>query len=360
MVQKKLIFDFTIPSLYNAGIRAWSLDLLKLLKKSNLFQIIIVTPCFHEELELIGSQIIVPYSKYKIPVFHRFLYYGFSFKKALIPLKGIPILSPYFQLPKSILSSHYSIITIHDTLYYDLAHFYNRPDLFILKTITNFYHELNIKLAKNILTVSQFSQHRLSELFGVNCLEIVYNVPELKVIDNCNSGSYFVYFGGWEVRKRANIAMSIASLILENRHDVKFVVSGVSSFNFIKKYFSPNLMSRIIFEDRFSIKDLQYYYSNSFLSLYTSSFEGFGIPIFESQLYGVPVLICDDLIISQEIPVKGVIRFNIENFNKTSILEVLNNLIFYNYIEIQNEALVLSLKLRFHNSRIPKILYDVI
>jgi glycosyltransferase involved in cell wall biosynthesis len=360
MVQKELIFDFTIPGLYNAGIRSWSLDLLLELKKSNLFQITILTPYSLSDLNQYGTVIVVPYFKYRVPILHRFLYYKFRFEPALKSFLGIPLLSPYFQLPKNILDTHSSIITIHDTLYYDLKKTYARPDFFILKTLTNFYHQMNLCKAKNILTVSEFTRGRLNELFGVKCLDIFYNVPDKMVRASNSRYLYFVYFGGWERRKRAKIAMIIANLILVRLKDVKFIVSGVSDIKLIKKYFNPDVLNRIVYKDRFSKMDMNYFLSNSFLSIYTSSFEGFGIPLLESQLYGVPVLIGDDLKLSPEIPLSGLIPINLNRFTKSSIEEIIFSLSAYSDYHICDNAEKTISKLKLHNMKFPKKLYDAI
>jgi glycosyltransferase involved in cell wall biosynthesis len=360
MVQKKIIFDYTIPGLYNAGIRYWSEDLLKVLKESKLFDIIIITPYPNEELKKYGNVVLVPYFSYRIPLLHRFAYYNLKFSRAMKVFTGTPIFSPYFQLPRKILKKHDCIITIHDTLYYDLSNFYKRFDLLLLKNITNYYHSFNVKWSKEIITVSQFSRDRLSRLFGINCLEIVYNVPVIPKKDDVDNQSYFVYFGGWETRKRAELAMKLANIILNKDENIYFVVSGVSSVNQIKSYFTNDVLSRIIFKDRFSKEKMSYYWGKSRFSIYTSAFEGFGIPILESQLYGLPVIVFSDLVISPEIPLNGVLKIDIDSNFSLAIDKIILEMIDIDSNSISNAARQVVQKLEIHNLKIPQLLYDIL
>ena len=358
MVQKELIFDYTIPGLYNAGIRSWSNDLLDALSSSGLFNITIVAPYEFDHLKKYGEIIVIPYYDIKIPLFHRFFYYEFRLSKVLLGFNSKIIFSPYFQLPKKILKKSTCVITIHDTLYFDLAHKYKRIDLILLLKLTNYYHNFNIKHSKHIVSVSQFTKNRLLNLFDIKILEVFYNVPKFQVKSE-NGKVFFCYFGGWEHRKRPETAMIIGNMILRRNKNCKFVVSGIT-FDLIKSYFDPDVLNRIICEDRFSKSDMYFYLSNSFISLYTSSFEGFGIPLLESQLYGVPVLIGDDLIVTDELPLEGLITMNLSKLEDEGISVILNNIDSIDPIIIANNAKDKLSLLIEKNKLFPKILYDAI
>lgn len=315
MVLKRVIFDFTIPALYNAGIRSWSYDWLKSVSDTGLYDINIITPIPFSELQRFGNVIVVPYTKIRVPLIHRFWYYHFKFRPQVKQMKSGTLISPYFQLPKSILKTRKCIVCIHDTLYYDLSGYYNRLDLYILKLITNYFHTINLKYSHGILTVSSFSRRRIKELFNKECLGIFYNVPQIMDLNkdsilHLSEKKYFVYFGGWERRKRAHEAMRIAQYILHADSELIFVVSGVSSFDTISQFFDKDSKKRVLFENRFSKSQMLEFYRKSKFSLYTSAFEGFGIPLIESQLFGLPVVIFDDLELTHEIPKVGIITIN--------------------------------------------------
>jgi glycosyltransferase involved in cell wall biosynthesis len=360
MVRKKIIFDFTIPGIYNAGIRSWSFDLLNKLRESGLFDIEIVTPVYFKSLDNFGKVVIIPYQKIKFPLIHRFWYYETRLKKYMEKAGDATVLSPYFQLPPRILKNCDCVVTVHDTLYFDLKHFYKRPDLYLLIKITNYYHNLNIKYAKQVITVSSYSRDRLKYLFNLECLDIFYNTPQLPSNNIVQNREYIVYFGGWEKRKRADLAMKIAYYILKNNANITFVVSGVKNFKEISSYFTKELHDRIIYCDRFSKESVNEYLSKSILSIYTSAFEGFGIPIIESQLFGVPVLIGSDLEITREIPLYGIIKINLDEINDFLIKSIMKKLEYYDKVRITKSANDALNKMKEHNNLFSQILYNAI
>lgn len=361
MVSKRIIFDFTIPALYDAGIRSWSYDWLDLLSGTGFFEITIVTPIYFSELDRYGYVEVVPYNRIRVPLIHRFWYYHFRFRPYVKQMKSGTLVSPYFQLPKGILTTRKCIVCVHDTLYYDLAHYYRRFDLYILKLITNYFHKINLQYAHGVLTVSSYSFNRLKALFNLECIGIFYNVPKVSNKSKyseieVSEGKYFVYFGGWERRKRVQAAMKLAQFILEEDLSLKFVLSGVKDFAEISHFFDKDTSKRILCKLRFSKDEMLEFYGKSKFSLYTSAFEGFGIPLIESQLFGRPVVVMPDLELSEEIPRMGILT--VHSVSKESAAEILTSLANFNSREISDTARNVVKQLEEHNKEVMSSLYE--
>jgi glycosyltransferase involved in cell wall biosynthesis len=102
---------------------------------------------------------------------------------------------------------------------------------------------------------------------------------------------YFLMVGRIEQRKNHEVALHALSRM--KKSDVNLVIVGgkTSYTSKIRQTVRDlNLSDQVHFRHELNLSDLQNYYQNAIGLLYPSHTEGFGIPILEAFLCGVPVI----------------------------------------------------------------------
>ena len=152
---------------------------------------------------------------------------------------------------------------------------------------------------------------------------------------------YLLYVGAIEPRKNLTLAIEVFHQLITNHSSLstlKFVIAGRAGwknedvFRSIKQL---GLEDRVIFTGFVEDEDLPYLYRGARLTVYLSSYEGFGLPPIESLACGTPVIAGDNSSMRETIDKK----FLVDVTDKNKILEkmkyLLSNKIKINANEIQ-------------------------
>ena len=194
-----------------------------------------------------------------------------------------------------------SLVTVHDLIFIRYPEFYNPVDIKIYKrklihaclvsdhivaistqTKSDLIEYLKIPFEK-ISVIHQGCNPNFRKEFSTEYRREVstkYNLPE----------RYLLYVGTIEERK--NLLGLIKALHIKNI-DIPLVVIGKKADLYYKKvlsYITDNKVTGIIFPERIMNNELPVIYQNAECFIYPSFFEGFGLPLVEALVSGVPVI----------------------------------------------------------------------
>jgi mannosyltransferase len=180
----------------------------------------------------------------------------------------------------------------HVITIYDLIHeiFGASPNLYNRSLRENFYKECD-----GLLFISNSTKHDFNKFYpefnsypiSVTHLASKYtqsNIPKYKV-----RKPNFVYVGSREGYKNFNLALEIFSLILAELPHAKLIVCG-SPPDENEQNKTQNIKNSLRWISCPSDEELKDVFLNSFALLYTTSYEGFGLPLLEAMSNGcIPV-----------------------------------------------------------------------
>lgn len=333
----KILIDLTSLADNFSGIERYALNISKeLIKHDNLSKYILVFKNhIHKEFDefrnnknvefkvvkgknkLIFNQIILPYHLYSIKA-DKYLFLAFP--------------SPILFRKKEIIN------TIHDLTAWDY------PDT--MKNSSRLYFKASIlnavKISKNIITVSQFSKDRITEMFNKNQVDIVYNgISNVFLNYNYNEENLSIISEKYKLPKdyimclctiepRKNIELLIeaySELRSENKIQSKLVLVGRNGWkvdNLLKKVnekYSDDVIVTGFIEDI----ELPQIYIKSKAFIFPSLYEGFGIPVIEAMYMGVPIICSNTSSLPEIIGGCGTLfKNNDKNDLKEKIIYVLN------------------------------------
>ncbi len=172
------------------------------------------------------------------------------------------------------------------------------------KGVLNYYKK-NMPLfahkASKIVTVSEFSRNDICQKYDINLqkVKVVYNGGnesfsplsmeerlEFKKAKN-NSRPYFIYVGS--LHKRKNIERMLKAFKSFNTNkEMDFIIVGEKMWQ--NQLNLKGLLENVIFLGRKSGDELSKWVASSNAMVYVSYFEGFGLPVLEGMMAGVPVV----------------------------------------------------------------------
>lgn len=282
------------------GVYVWKL-LPELIKQGKHHQFIIFANNDNKDLIPKGENVTIHVSpvsnKFRfLRIIHEQLYLPFQFirnKLNIIHFLGINI---------SLLLSSRSIITIHDLMwkyYYDMG---NRSPKFIYYRLIS---PFSIKKGKGIITVSRFIAKEIGSTYmrTINVYPIHEGPGDCvkpSIIDITSYAQKYNYKYIYTVttsmpHKNLKVLLeAFLKLKRNNSFDGKLVITGQLKGNFHKrtlKFISDNHLEKdIILTGFIYSKEKTYCYQNALLFVFTSFYEGFGLPLLEAMNLGVPIL----------------------------------------------------------------------
>lgn len=201
-----------------------------------------------------------------------------------------------------------TIVTVHDILFEDYPRFFP----FSYRLSRHFLFKESAKRADMLLTVSDYSRRRISEVYQIPEKDIYIthngvNTDFLKInSDNCADyisdtfgiSNYILYVSRFEPRKKQVTLLNAYKELRLNEKGIELVLIGIKSIpdpQFDKAYDECNdeLKSHIHILDNIPYTELLKWYGGARLFVYPSEAEGFGIPPLEAGACSVPV-ICND------------------------------------------------------------------
>lgn len=213
----------------------------------------------------------------------RFMY---GKKELLVSLKG---LGPIFK--------NNQICAIHDMSYLANPSWFSKGYYLYYRFMT----PIMARHAKRLLTVSHFSKGEIASKLSVpsDKISVVYNAPSetfrcpANDLENADSTEkYFLTVSSLDPRKNLSLVFS-AYLKSEQKYPLYVIGDKHSVFGEVE--LPEN--SQIRFLGRVSDEELRRYYAHCTLFVYSSLYEGFGMPPMEAIACG-----CDNVVLS-DIPV---------------------------------------------------------
>ncbi len=194
-----------------------------------------------------------------------------------------------------------SVVTMHDLIFMRYPEFYRATD----RLLYQWKFRYAAKQATRIIAISEQTRNDLIEFLGVDeekiqviyqsCFPTFYQKREASELEGVSikyglPKEFSLTVGNVEARKNLkNILLGMAW----GKIDLPLVVVGKPAAAYpevqgiIQKY---ALESRVHFVPNLDFPDLPAFYQLALFSIYPSFFEGFGLPVLESQASGCPVI----------------------------------------------------------------------
>ena len=202
------------------------------------------------------------------------------------------------------------ILTLHDIIYLEKWNFTEGTSYQITG---NLYRRWNVpkvvKLAKHIITVSDFEKNRISEYFNLNTSQIstAYNgvgnhfkrIDDAEILKSIRDkynlpSSYFFFLGNTDPKKNViGVLKALSILKKSGKLYSKLLMLDIDRKylnDLLKQINDETLIDDIVFCGYVPNIDLPAIYSQANLFLYPSLRESFGIPLLEAMACGVPVI----------------------------------------------------------------------
>lgn len=220
-----------------------------------------------------------------------------------------------------------TITTVHDFSQLHIKGKYDAFRMFYVLKILPFF----LKRVDLICSVSKSTEKDLVECFKISKEKIFVNYNGFRASTNVSRDSallketykinkkYFLYVSRIEHpgKNHINLIKAYESLTSEikNEFDLVFVGSDWNGAEKVHEYHQKiSRPENIKFVGNLSSDDLEIMYSNAYLFIYPSLYEGFGIPILEAMSYGVPVL-CSNCSSMPEVGGDAAEYFDPSDFN---------------------------------------------
>lgn len=205
------------------------------------------------------------------------------------------------ELPRKIdKTATKSVVTIHDLIFMRHPEWYKPIDRFIYRQKFSY----SSRVADRVIAVSQQTRNDLVEYFGISDekISVIYQGCNKAFYQQLSDqqktrtrgkwnlpGEYLLYVGTVEERKNL---LTLVKAIHQHRIMMPLVVVGryTAYMKQVRKYIESEQIKNIIFLEEVAVEDLPAIYQMATIFIYPSVFEGFGIPILEAILSGVPVI----------------------------------------------------------------------
>lgn len=197
------------------------------------------------------------------------------------------------------------ILTVHDLIFFRFPEYYKPMD----RTIYKMKSRYSVKKADQIIAISDQTRKDLIEFLQVDtrkitviyqaCSDLFYHklsVLELNLIREKYRlpKRFILYVGTLEARKRSLELLKAYSIFYKNwAYPIDLVLVGKKTPYFLnlENYIHENqLAEHVHFYHTVPSIELPGFYQMAEIFTYPSTFEGFGLPILEALVSGVPVI----------------------------------------------------------------------
>ena len=204
-----------------------------------------------------------------------------------------------------------AVVTIHDLIFLKLPQYYKNIDRKIYKAKTQYA----IDNSDLIITTSKQTKTDIEELFGAGnkCKTIYQHVSQFNTstAKPVRENNYLLYISSFEQRKNHRTLFESFQKIT-SQTDVNLICVGRprETFHDLQALITKlNLGDRIKLISDASSEQLHDYLSGCSGFIYPSLYEGFGIPLLEAMLHGVPCA-CSSIPVFKEIAAPGTLFFD--------------------------------------------------
>lgn len=186
-----------------------------------------------------------------------------------------------------------------------------------------FMAKVGTSKARKILTVSEFSRNRISNVFHVNKdkIEVIPNgwehleniTPDMSIFEKYPSiekGNYYYTLGSLAKHKNHKLISKLA----ENNRQNQFVITGGIDPEIFSEGSNIESNDNLIFTGKLSDEAVKALMMNCKAFIFPSLYEGFGIPPLEALSCGAQV-ICSDIPVLKEVFSTSVHYIGIEEYD---------------------------------------------
>jgi glycosyltransferase involved in cell wall biosynthesis len=209
------------------------------------------------------------------------------------------------------------MVTIHDTIFLH-SHDVVPQSNVLRQRIGRLYLALNTRLLaryyKRILTVSECSKRDIQSALGVSSdrVKVIYEGPGITfTVGNVplKSRKILLHFASRDPRKNTQRVIEAFQMSQASRSGFTLHLVG-SGFSLSR--IPSEIQSSVHIHEFLPVSKLQKLVDNTFLLLYPSLYEGFGMPIVEFQRLGIPVVTSNSSACA-EVGANGSILVNPKN-----------------------------------------------
>jgi glycosyltransferase involved in cell wall biosynthesis len=197
------------------------------------------------------------------------------------------------------------VLTIHDLIYLDFPHFSTG----IRRHASATLGRLSARRAEVVTTVSEYSRARIAALFDIppdqilvvpNALGRAWSAPDENAIANAGAGlsgrlpkRYLLTVGRLDPRKNIPLCARTARRLCDAGLIDGLVVIGSDDFGaarIIEELRRDGTAHLVTHLKELDVAEVQAVYRQATLLLYLSLAEGFGLPLLEAMVMGVPIV----------------------------------------------------------------------
>ena len=194
----------------------------------------------------------------------------------------------------------------------------------------------SIRLADKVVAISQFTKNEIIDILHTkpDKIDVIHCAcgDEYKRVDDQNEqfrirekykleGQYILFVGNFNPRKNLErIIKAFEQMKLKYNMEHKLVIVGENGWKFSREEALSGIsaLEDICFVNYVENKDLAVIYSMADLFVFTTLYEGFGIPLIESQRCGTPVL-ASNTSCFEEVAGKGAVY--VDPYDESDICE---------------------------------------
>jgi len=201
-----------------------------------------------------------------------------------------------------------TVVTIHDLIFKALPHTYPQVDRWLYEEKTRYASSY----AEKVITISEYSKQDIIKYYGIApekievvyplCQPIFYKSASLETSDFDNTArldfnqlpsEYILYVGSIIERKNLlTIIKAIWQMPDKQRLPLVIVGKGKGYKKKVEAYINSHRLTHLIHwvDNLSSVEGLKELYQKAQLMIFPSHYEGFGLPVVEAMLCGIPVI----------------------------------------------------------------------
>lgn len=258
-------------------------------------------------------KIIIFYSKEpKYPIKHKFVQKviiktnnRYIFEQVLLPLEfrknRIDMYHAVGNVGVPLLTSVPSVLTIHDLIPLTEKNYFSESIFPIISKLSYFFRAWTSALkSKRIIAVSNFTKSQIENILKINHekIEVIYSgialaKPAKFLPVGLKKNEYILNNGGMGRRKNLKKLLGSFKIVAKKYPNIKLVITGQEKNmreELDKLVIKYNIKNKVMFTGYVSESEMSRLVNSSLVICYPSLFEGFGFPILEGFLAGVPVI----------------------------------------------------------------------
>ena len=193
------------------------------------------------------------------------------------------------------------VVSVHDVSFKRYPNFFSPRDRLLFSSLL----PLTMKKAKRIITISRDAESEIKHFFPFTekKIDVTYlagnndfftDKKTLKLKEHYGVSSKFILaIGNLQPRKNLLRLIKAFSMVKKNFRDIKLVIAGKEhwkSSQIFELVTSLDLVDEVVFAGYIPNEDLVTFYNLAIVLVYTSLYEGFGLPILEAMACGTPVI----------------------------------------------------------------------